>query len=85
MKSIQDQFTLAADSGHIADLAAGRHGDPFSVLGRHEANGTEVFRCFQPRTLNLWIEDESRPMQRIPGTDLFEYRADPARFRRTTR
>ncbi len=77
MKSSKETYTLAADSGHIVDLASGRHGDPFSVLGRHEIEGGEVFRCFQPRTLKLWLEDESREMQRIPGTDLFEYVAKP--------
>ncbi|MBT8056141.1 MAG: 1,4-alpha-glucan branching protein GlgB [Xanthomonadales bacterium] len=77
MKSSKNSFTLTADSGHVNDLAAGRHGDPFSVLGRHAVEGGEVIRCFQPRTLNLWIEDESRPMDRLAGTDLFEYRTKP--------
>jgi len=70
-------FTLDASSGHVVDLAEGRHGDPFSVLGRHVVHEREVIRCFQPRTLNLWLVDESKPMQRVPGTDLFEYRAEP--------
>ncbi|MEE4216123.1 MAG: 1,4-alpha-glucan branching protein GlgB [Xanthomonadales bacterium] len=77
MKSTKTSFTLSASSGHIVDLATGRHGDPFSVLGRHAVEGGEVFRCFQPRTLNLWLDDESRPMQRVPGTDMFEYLAKP--------
>ena len=76
-KSTKDTFSISADSGHVADLANGRHGDPFSVLGRHVVDGEEVFRCFQPRTLKLWLEDEKRPMRRLPGTDLFEYRAKP--------
>jgi len=84
-RSTKSEFTLHAGSGHVADLAGGRHGDPFAVLGRHRVEGGEVFRCFQPRTLKLWLEDESRPMRRLPGTDLFEYRAAageiPAHYR----
>ena len=76
-KSTKEAFSISADSGHIIDLTAGRHGDPFSVLGRHLIDGKEIFRCFQPRTLNLWLEDESRPMRRLPGTDLFEFHAKP--------
>jgi len=76
-RSTKTGFTLAADSPHVRDLAGGRHGDPFAVLGRHAVEGGEVFRCFQPGTLNLWLEDASRPMRRLPGTDLFEYRARP--------
>ena len=45
------------------------------MLGRHSLGEREVIRCFLPRTRQAWIEDESRPMQRLPGTDLFEYRA----------
>ena len=85
MKSINATFTLTAESGHVTDLASGRHGDPFSVLGRHPVEGGEVIRCFQPRTLKLWIGDESRELQRVPGTDLFEYIAEsgevPERYR----
>ena len=77
MTSSKNRFTLTAESGHVSDLSAGRHGDPFSVLGRHRLDGGEVIRCFQPRTRNLWIEDESRPMHRLPGTDLFEFIASP--------
>ena len=74
-RSSKSGFTFAADSPHVVDLAKGRHGDPFAVLGRHAVADGEVIRCFAPRTLNLWIEDESRPMRRLPGSDLFEYRA----------
>jgi 1,4-alpha-glucan branching enzyme len=70
-------FTLDAESSDVQDLAAGTHGDPFSVLGRHRVDGGEVFRCFLPRTRKAWIEDPSRPMIRLPGTDLFEYLSKP--------
>ena len=77
IRSIEPQFSLGAESSDVQQLAAGSHGDPFSVLGRHLLDGQEVFRCFLPRTRNAWLEDESRPMNRVPGTDLFEYVTGP--------
>ena len=65
------------DPAEASRLAEGSHGDPFAVLGRHSVGGTEVFRCFLPRTREAWLLDESRPMTRMPGTDLFEYAAAP--------
>jgi 1,4-alpha-glucan branching enzyme len=65
--------SLHADAGEVQALAEGRHGDPFAVLGRHALGELEVVRCYLPRTRQAWIEDETRPMQRLPGTDLFEY------------
>ena len=70
-------FTLTGDSPELAALAAAEHGDPFAVLGRHTVGEREVFRCFLPRTRQAWLDDESRPMQRLPGTDMFEYQAAP--------
>jgi 1,4-alpha-glucan branching enzyme len=69
-------FSLAADAPEFRVLAAGEHGDPFALLGRHGLGEREVFRCFLPRTRNAWLEDETRPMQRLPGTDLFEFQAE---------
>jgi 1,4-alpha-glucan branching enzyme len=69
------EFSLRADAGEVQALASGRHGDPFAVLGRHRLGEREVIRCFLPRTRQAWIEDESQPMQRLPGTDLFEYQS----------
>ena len=77
IKSIEPQFSLGAESSDVQQLAAGTHGDPFSVLGRHVLDGQEIFRCFLPRTQNAWLEDESHPMNRLPGTDLFEYSTSP--------
>jgi 1,4-alpha-glucan branching enzyme len=70
--SKEPQLTIGTGSGDIAALAEGTHGNPFSVLGRHAFEGREVFRCFLPSTRKAWLQDESRPMNRVPGTDLFE-------------
>jgi 1,4-alpha-glucan branching enzyme len=76
-RSTTTEFTLEPDSPGVAAINQGTHGDPFAVLGRHLVGDFEVFRCFLPRTRRAWVEDESRPMSRLPGTDLFEYRARP--------
>ncbi len=70
-------FSLAKDSPQVAALASATHGDPFAVLGRHRVGELEVFRFFLPRTRQAWLEQESRPLQRMPGTDLFECHAPP--------
>jgi len=35
-----------------------------------------VLRCFLPSTRHAWLEDQDRPMTRVPDSDLFEYRGD---------
>jgi 1,4-alpha-glucan branching enzyme len=77
MKSIKSKSDLTADSPVVQALAEGSHGDPFAVLGRHQADGKEIFRCFLPRCKNVWLEEETRPMQRVPGSDMFEYQCKP--------
>jgi 1,4-alpha-glucan branching enzyme len=72
-RSKKSQFSMAADASDVRALAAGTHGDPFAALGRHAHGDREVVRCFLPRTLQAWVEDETRAMERLPGTDLFEY------------
>ncbi len=76
-ESTKSQFTPTTEASDLVRLALGSHGDPFSVLGRHEWQGKEVFRCFLPRTLSAWLNDESRPMNRVPDSDLFECIASP--------
>jgi 1,4-alpha-glucan branching enzyme len=76
-RSKKSGFSLQGDSPEVVALAEGSHGDPFAVLGRHRVGEREVIRCFLPRTRQAWIEDETRSMERLPGTDLFEYSAEP--------
>ena len=61
IKATTLEFTVEADSEAVRDLAEGRHGDPFSILGRHEWKRQEVFRCFLPRTARAWLDDKSTP------------------------
>jgi 1,4-alpha-glucan branching enzyme len=80
--SINFEFSLTADCPEVVALGEASQGDPFAVLGRHAVGANEVVRCFLPRTREAWVEDESGPMQRLPGTDLFEYRAAPGKIPR---
>lgn len=60
------------DSDLIRIIEA-KHHDPFSVLGRHTANGKTVIRAFLPYAETVSIGEKGPAMQRIPGSDLFEY------------
>ncbi len=56
----------------LEKLAAGRHGDPFALLGRHAEGERLVYRCFMPRIRRLWIGENRVEMPRVPGSDLFQ-------------
>lgn len=63
-----------------------RHHDPFAVLGRHPLEGSGiVIRTFLPHATEVTIAEGERPMQRVPNTDIFEWRGDsseiPERYR----
>jgi 1,4-alpha-glucan branching enzyme len=51
-----------------------RSHDPFSVLGRHpDGSGQCVVRAFIPYTQAVEIVETGTALERIPGTDLFEW------------
>ncbi len=52
--------------------------DPFRVLGRHAlAGGLCVVRAFMPHTQTVEIVESGARLERIPGTDLFEWTGEP--------
>ena len=54
-------------------ILAFRHHDPFSVMGLHLLEtGRHVARALIPGAQKVWWQDTTRPMQRLPGTDLFQ-------------
>ncbi|SCZ55204.1 1,4-alpha-glucan branching enzyme [Thiohalomonas denitrificans] len=74
------------NEAHVKNLSEGeqkileaRHHDPFEVLGRHPDGDGIVIRAFLPGTAEAAIESRDRPlpMDRIPNTDLFEWRGKP--------
>ncbi|MGY6276380.1 1,4-alpha-glucan branching protein GlgB [Methylomonas sp. MgM2] len=70
MNKPSKQNTL--DSNLIRIIEA-KHHDPFSVLGRHTVDGKTVIRAFLPYAETVRIGKKGPLMQRIPGTDFFEF------------
>ena len=58
----------------IRRLQAARHHDPGSVLGRHVLGPDTIARSLLPHAREVVLADTQQPMQRIQGTDIFEYR-----------
>jgi 1,4-alpha-glucan branching enzyme len=60
----------------VEALAAGRHGDPFAVLGPHAAGGGTVVRAFVPHAATLAVEDRDgnrlAPLERRHVDGVFE-------------
>lgn len=50
-----------------------RHHDPFEVLGRHEQGNRVTVRAFLPHARKVAIAEGNLDMQRIEGTDFFEW------------
>ena len=57
-------------------IVQARHHDPFSVLGRHAANGRELIRAYLPGADEVSIAEGNIRLQRVAGTDLFEWYGD---------
>jgi len=55
----------------FADIAAARHTDPFSVLGRHVEDATTVVRAYLPSAIEALIVETNTPLERVSGTDIF--------------
>ncbi|OQX40875.1 MAG: hypothetical protein B0D82_02730, partial [Candidatus Sedimenticola endophacoides] len=49
------------------------HHDPFEALGRHVGRERVTVRAFLPRAEQAHIVGPELPLERIPGTDLFEW------------
>ena len=62
-----------------------KSGDPFAVLGRHVRGDRALVRAYLPHAETATIADGALAMNRIEGTDLFEWEGDadrvPERYR----
>jgi 1,4-alpha-glucan branching enzyme len=68
----------STDSG-VERLIAARHHDPFAVLGRHPLPGGDVMvRVLRPATVEVTLPEIGASLERVEGTDLFEYRGSAA-------
>lgn len=66
-------------------ITQARHHDPFAVLGRHVVNGRIEVRAFIPDATDVTLAEGEYRMQRIEGTDIFEWKGKvgsiPDRYR----
>jgi len=58
-------------------IAQARHHDPFSVLGKHRDQELDLVRVFMPQADNVTIAEGNLRLERIPDTDMFEWRGMP--------
>ncbi len=69
----------------LQKLVNAAHRDPFAVLGRHHENGGLLVRVLLPNAKTASIAEGNLPMQRVDGTDIFEWRGAagsvPERYR----
>ena len=64
----------------LSKILDATHHDPFSVLGKHTIDGTEIVRVFMPRATEVQLPDISANLHRIPNTDLFEWKGEPGQL-----
>jgi 1,4-alpha-glucan branching enzyme len=60
----------------LEKLVEARHHDPFSVLGKHTVKGQTLVRVYIPSAEEVTIAEGDLPMQRIEGTDIFEWQGN---------
>ena len=65
------------DASALAQLAAARHHDPHTLLGRHDQDSTTVVTAYLPGVSAVRLAD-GRPLQRLTGSDFFRLIAAPA-------
>lgn len=56
-------------------IAAARHHDPFSILGRHPVNGQVLVKVYLPYAESVRFSNNGPVLNRIIGSDFFEYYA----------
>ncbi|MEE9356710.1 MAG: 1,4-alpha-glucan branching protein GlgB [Methylococcaceae bacterium] len=58
----------------LQKVVEARHNDPFSVLGRHEDHDNLLIRALLPHAEEVTIAEGEHRLERVEGTDLFEWR-----------
>lgn len=61
----------------LLKISEARHHDPFTILGRHEGNDSTVVRTFMPHATEVFIAEGNIPLERLAGSDFFEWRGQP--------
>jgi len=57
-------------------ISEARHHDPFSVLGRHYVDNHLKVTAFLPSAESVVIAGSNQPMQRVAGTEIFQWEGD---------
>jgi len=65
--------TAPARDPELQRIIEARHHDPFQYLGRHTQNNQEIVRVYRPHCAQVTLKDINAPLQRVTGTDLFEW------------
>lgn len=76
---MKDKTAAKLDTA-LQKIMQARHHDPFEVLGRHEDGDEVLVRVFLPHAERVIIAEGELPMQRIEGTDFFEWRGPKKNF-----
>ncbi len=58
---------------NLKKISDAKHHDPFSVLGLHQQKNKPLIRVFLPYAESVQLAENGPEMQRLPGTDFFEY------------
>ena len=70
-------LTAAQKQNHGPDVARiidARHHDPFTILGRHGDGDAVHCRAFIPGAKTVTLVEAGQEMERLEGTDLFEFK-----------
>ena len=60
----------------LSKIIDARHHDPFEVLGKHSDGQQQVLRAYLPHCSDVRVTNTDIRLQRIEGTDLFEWYGD---------
>jgi 1,4-alpha-glucan branching enzyme len=72
---VEEKSNTVLDADFIKIMEA-RHHDPFSVLGRHSKNSSQVqIKVYLPYAETVNLKHNRAALNRIPDTDFFEYTA----------
>ena len=72
-------------NAEMQKICDARHHDPFTVLGKHRANGQLEVRAYLPHATEVMLLEGERPLERIGDTGMFVFQGEvgsvPERYR----
>lgn len=64
----------------LLKISEARHHDPFTVLGRQRDGDATLVRVYMPHAVEVSIADGDLRLERLDGSDFFEWRGNGARL-----